>query len=447
MERINALSPNSLKDGKEQAMSKEFGKNVRGGPPATIKFDMSRPPMKQQMHLMPLVWAGSYVMKLLHLGRLQKIGMKGVKPPYLLICNHNAFYDFYILMVATFPHRGYYPAAVDDYIGRETVLRQLGTIPKRKFTADIGLLRQCKKLLEQGSIVGLHAEARYSLCGQTELIPDAVGRLAKRMNVPVVTLKVCGHHIYDPFWGDGRKRWVVPVEAVMTRIYTPEQLKTATPDEINAKIRQYLYNDDFRWQSKRRVRISYCKRAEGLHKVLYQCPHCRKEYMMGSQGIRIFCKACCKSWVLNEYGELKADSGKTEFKFATDWYQWEREQVRKEVRGGNYHFDCAVEVNDLPNSKGFVRMGRGRLVHDMDGFQLTGTRDYDGEPFSMTLPAAGQIAVHVEYNYRFGNHRDCVDLNTLDDTWYAFPEGQAFSVTKISLATEEIFKYLHEKRR
>jgi len=51
-----------------------------------------------------------------------------------------------------------------------------------------------------------------------------------------------------------------------------------------------------------------------------------------------------------------------------------------------------------------------------------------------------------EYNYRFGNHRDCIDLNTLDDTWYVFPEGQEFSVTKVSLATEEMFKLIHEKR-
>ncbi|MCL2299834.1 MAG: hypothetical protein FWC27_06780 [Firmicutes bacterium] len=427
-------------------MSKEFGKNVRGGPPETEKFDMGLPPLKQQMHLMPLVWAGSYVMKWIHLGRLKKVGMKGVKPPYLLLLNHNAFYDFYIMSAAISPRRGYFPAAVDDYIGREKVLRGLGTIPKRKFTADITLVRLCKKLLDRGGIVGLYAEARYSLCGVTELIPDAVGKLVKRMNVPVVTFKVCGHHIYDPFWGDGHKRWVMPVEAVMTRIYTPEEVRAATVDEINAKIREYLYNDDFRWQSEKRVRISYGKRAECLHKVLYQCPHCMKEYEMDSKGAKVFCKACGKSWTLSEYGELSADEGETEFRFPTDWYKWEREQVRAEVRGGEYSFDCAVDVNDLPNSKGFVHMGRGRLVHDMEGFRLTGTRDWDGTPFEMTLPAAGQIAIHVEYNYRFGNKRDCIDMNSIDDTWYVFPEGQPFSVTKVSLATEEIYEYLREKQ-
>ena len=37
--------------------------------------------------------------------------------------------------------------------------------------------------------------------------------------------------------------------------------------------------------------------------------------------------------------------------------------------------------------------------------------------------------------------RDCVDLNTLNDSFWVFPRGEDFSVTKISLATEELFTY------
>jgi len=32
-----------------------------------------------------------------------------------------------------------------------------------------------------------------------------------------------------------------------------------------------------------------------------------------------------------------------------------------------------------------------------------------------------------------------VDLNNNDDTFYLFPEGDDFSVTKLSLATEELY--------
>jgi hypothetical protein len=45
---------------------------------------------------------------------------------------------------------------------------------------------------------------------------------------------------------------------------------------------------------------------------------------------------------------------------------------------------------------------------------------------------------HIEYDY-LGKHGDCVDLNTLTDTWYIYPHDCAFSVTKIALATEELY--------
>lgn len=428
-------------------MSRKLGRYVRKGPPAEKKFDMMKEPMKQPLHIMVFVWFFTTLRRWAHLGKVHRVRMKGVKPPYILLCNHSAFVDFYVMCSAICPHRGCYPAAVDDFIGREYFLRRIGGVPKRKYTADINLLRQCKKVLKDGGVYGIYVEARYSLCGVTEVIPDAVGQLLKRQGVPVVTLKYSGHHIFDPFWGNHKRRRVIPFEATLTQAFTPEELKTASVDEINAKVRELLYNDDFKWQSENKVKVTYKKRAEGLHRALYQCPNCMTEYKMDSKGEQVFCKSCGKSWTLNYYGELEADKGETEFKFPTDWYLWERRQVRKEIESGAYRFESKVEVNDLPNSRGFIYLGKGTLVHDINGFSLKGIRDYDGEPFEMHLPAAGQYAIHIEYAYRYGRHRDCIDMNTLEDTWYVFPEGCEFSVTKISLATEEIFNYIWEQKK
>ena len=430
-----------------QRLSKEFGKNVRGGPPETEKFDMLRPPVRPKAHLMPIAWSLSYFNKWTRREKMHRIGMDGLKPPYILLCNHNAFFDFSIMISAIHSSRAFYTASVDGFIGREELMRGVGVIPKRKYTMDVGHVRKARRILDGGGIFVIYAEARYSLCGSTEMIPGSIGQLAKRMGVPVVTLCCHGHHLLDPFWSDHKLRRVKGMETFMTRIYTAQELEAATAQEVNEKIRAHLQYDDFRWQSKNRVKIDRPNRAQGLHKPLYQCPKCMAEYKMDSRGAQLFCGACGKAWTLSEYGELSADGGETEFAFPTDWYQWEREQVRREVRAGDYRFDCQVDVNDLPNAKGFVHMGRGRLMHDLDGFRLTGARDYDSEPFSMSIPAASQPAVHVEYDYCFGNSRDCVDLNTLEDTWYCFPEGQDFSVTKLSLATEEIYEYLWEQRR
>lgn len=428
-------------------MNKKYGKHVRSGAPESVKFDMNKPYIKQRPLILPFLWSFSNLRRLKHFGKINKIRMEGVKPPYILLCNHNAFYDFYVMSSAIMPYTGVFPAAVDDYIGREWILRRLGAVPKRKYTADIGLLRLCRKALADNQIFGIYAEARYSLCGVTEVIPESVGQLLKHQKVPVVTLTCRGHHIYDPFWGNHKHRNVHPVMADMTLAFTPEELKEASVDEISNKINELLYNDDFRWQSENKIKVTYKKRAEGLHKVLYQCPHCKAEYKMNSENDEVFCENCGKRWKLNFYGELEGSDGETEFKFPTDWYKWERENVEKEVAEGKYYFECDAHVNDLPNSKGFVRLGKAKFIHDMSGFRVEGVRDYDNEPFKMEIDAAGQYAVHVEYNYRFGNFKDCVDLNTLEDTWYVFPEGNEFSVTKISLATEEIYKEIWRQRK
>ena len=53
-------------------------------------------------------------------------------------------------------------------------------------------------------------------------------------------------------------------------------------------------------------------------------------------------------------------------------------------------------------------------------------------------PVPSLYSCHIEYEY-LGKFGDCVDLNTLEDTWYIYPHGKDFSVTKMALATEEMY--------
>ncbi len=425
---------------------KKLSKYVYAGPPATKKFDMNRKPIVQRAYMR--FFHGLYgKIRTMHHGlKLNKVNIDKIPSPCVLICNHNSFYDFYVMGTVLGSTRGVYPAAVDDFIGRECILRALGGWPTRKYTNDLSLVRTARKIVKEGRMFGVYAESRYSLCGKTEVIPESVAQLCKFLGVPVVTLKMSGNHIYNPFWNIASHRYCFHTEATLTQIFTGEEVKKASVEDIHKKITEHLANDDFRWQSENRVPLKYKKRAEGLHNILYQCPACGKEHQMDSKGAKVFCKACGKSWTLNYYGELEADSGKTEFKFPTDWYDWEREQVRKQIEDGTYYFESECHVNDLPNAKGYIRLGNGKIVHDMNGFKVTGIRDHDGEPFEMVIPAAGQYACHVEFNYRYGNFENCIDLNTLDDTWYVFPHSKEFSGTKVSLAVEEIYKIVNAEK-
>ena len=312
---------------------------------------------------------------------------------------------------------------------------------KRKFTSDFDLIKQLKYVVDHKRVIAMFPEARYSLCGTKAIIPTSVARLCKYLNVPVVMLKMHGHHINSPFW-NLHDRNVQPIEAKLYPILNKEQLQEMSLEEVDQVIQDNFEYVEYKWQKENNIHVTYEGRAEGLHKVLYKCPHCGTEYRMNSKGIHLFCEHCGKKWEYTELGELKALEGETEFSHIPDWYEWERDNVRKEVEAGTYHFEGDVHTSMMPKDK-FVPIGNGHLVHNMDGFTLTG--EFEGEKYKVVLPAGMHYGVHIEYEY-LGKYGDCVDLNTLDNTYYVYPHGEDFAVTKFSLACEEIFKYLHKKK-
>ena len=401
------------------------------------RFDMNLPPVRTKWYLMPLTIILSLPSVISHRNKLTKTGMEGVKPPYILLCNHNAFMDFKVATKAMWPKRANYVVAIDGFIGREQLLRNVGCICKRKFTSDITLVRNLKQVIKNGDIAVIYPEARYSLCGTTAVLPESLGKMCKMFGVPVVTLICHGHHVNSPFW-NLHDRHVAPTEASMSLLFSPEQLKEKSVDEINEGIVKSFQYDDFAWQKEKGIRTPYKGRAEGLHKVLYQCPSCKKEYRMRSEGTKLKCGECGKSWTMSEYGELKADEGETEFTHIPDWYEWERANVRAEVQNGTYSTgELEVHVNSLPNADKFISLGTGTMIHDMDGFYVRVT-DSDGRIHEMKKTVPSLYSCHIEYEY-LGKYGDCVDLNTLEDTWYTYPHGEDFAVTKMALATEELY--------
>ena len=407
------------------------------------RFDMARDPIRTRWYLKPITKLLSWPDMVLHKPLIRKHpGTETLKPPYILLCNHNAFMDFKVATQIIYPNKANYVVAIDGFIGREWLLRNVGCICKRKFTNDTVLVRQLRKVLDNQDIAVIYPEARYSLCGTTAVLPASLGKLCKMMKVPVATLICHGHHVNSPFW-NLHERGIKPTEADFSLLFTPEELEAASADEVNDKIVAAFQYDDFAWQKERGIRTPYPKRAEGLQKVLYQCPHCGTEYKMSARGTLLRCEHCGKQWEMTELGELRALEGETEFPHIPDWYEWERANVRKEVREGRYSTgELPVRVYSLPNAARFIHLGEGKMVHDGNGFRVWGT-DVDGDPFEMKLPVPSLYSCHIEYEY-LGKYGDCVDLNTLEDTWYTYPNGCDFAVTKMALATEELYYFYRE---
>ena len=374
--------------------------------------------------------------------KIEKINMEGLKPPYILLSNHMYFVDFKLSALATFPHRVNNVATIDGYYRRPWLMELLGCICKRKFTNDLHLIKSIRRVLKKGDILCMYPEARYSPIGTTAILPDSLGKLIKLNKVPVVVLLHHGNYLHTPFWNYRNPRRV-PLYTTMTQILSAEDIEKMTVEEINASVRGAMAYDEYRWQKEQGIEITEDFRAEGLHKVLYQCPSCKKEHVMRSEGSEIFCEECGKRWTLNTDGTLTAQSGETEFSHIPDWFEWQRSEVRKQIENGTYSFKDEVEVYSLPACMRFNDLGKATLTHDNEnGFILEGF--YNGAPYKIQRKPHEMYGVHIEYDYCYIKPFDCIDISTEKDSFYCYPTLQNV-VTKLSLATEEIFKIQSEK--
>jgi len=398
-----------------------------------VKFDMTKPPIRQRWFLRPLTWAISFPSCWAYRLKIQRINTEDLKPPYILLCTHMAFIDFCVTTAAIFPHRGHYVVAIDGFIGREWLLRNVGAICKRKFTNDITLVRQIRRTIERGDILVLYPEARYSLAGTTAVLPDSLGKMVRLTGAPVAVLNMHGNYLSSPCWNLKKRK--VPLTADFTKIMTAEETRSFSVEEINRRIREAFTYDEYKWQKNNEIRIHHKDNAKGLHKVLYQCPSCRTEFKMDSSGTAIFCNQCGKIWTMSPLGDLKANEGITEFSHVPDWYEFERREVRSQIEAGTYEFSDDVDIDALPNARGYIHLGRGHLTHNRDGFKLAA--DHNGGCVLIEKTPASMYSCHIEYDY--DKRGDCIDLSTLSDTYYIYPVNKRNCVTKIALATEELY--------
>jgi len=406
-------------------------------------YDTTKPPIRQPLIFTWILGIGSRLMMLGKKYTIEKRNMDGLKPPYILLCSHNYFVDFYLQFIATFPHRSNTIATIDGYYRRPFLMEWLGCMCKRKFTTDVSLVRSVRKVLKDyGDILVMYPEARYSPIGTTAILPDSLAKLVKLNKVPVVCLVHHGNHLMTPFW-NFRKPRKVPLHSTMIQVLTAEDVKEKSVDEIAAILRQAMDYDDYRYQKENGIRITEPYRAEGLHKVLYQCPHCLTESKMTSEGSRLTCEACGKAWELEETGELRAVEGETEFSHVPDWFEWERGQVRRQIEDGTYRFEDDVEVYSMVEPWRFRKLGMATFTHDPEnGMVVRG--HYNGKDYQIVRPPLGMYGVHIEYDYCYLRPEDCIDVSTDDDSLYCYPVKQNV-VTKISFAVEEIYKMKKEK--
>ena len=407
------------------------------------RYKTAKYPIRQPLIITYLIWLLCKIILIGKKFKVEKINMEGLKPPYMILSNHMYFIDFELCALGTFPHRVNNVVSIDGYYRRPWLMELIGAICTRKYTTDLHLVKSISRVLKRGDILCMYPEARYSPAGITSFMPESIGKLIRMNKVPVVAVVHHGNYLHSPFWNFRKKR-KVPLHTTMTQILTPEQIKAMSVEEINVAVKKALTYDEYKYQKETGIKITESFRAEGLHKILYQCPNCNTESKMASEGSELYCTHCGKRWTLSEDGSLTANEGDTEFSHVPDWFEWEREQVKKQVRSGEYRFEDEVEVYSLPRCWRFMKLGNAKITHDpQNGFVLTG--HYRGKDYRIERKPQENNSLHIEYDYCYIKPLDCFDISTEKDSFYCYPQTKENVVTKLAFATEEIYKMSTEK--
>ncbi len=414
----------------------------------TIPFDTKRIPPKQNIFFMPFIWIACWILTRSGRLKINKVNMKGLKPPYLVLGTHHAFMDFYVTPLALFPHRANYVSELEGFEAYgEWLYRQAGCLGTRKFINDVDLVRNIQRIMKRKGILVLYPEARYANVGTSSELPASVGKLIKLLKVPVVVINMQGNYLQSPIWNLSKRKGV-KLNTTITKVLNQDQIKEMSVDDINSVIADKMQYDEYKYQADNNIKITYKERAKGLHMPLYQCPNCNKEFSMTSEAISISCGECNAKWEMDELGKLikvtRDDNSKIDFSHIPNWYEWERKQVECQIDAGQYHLDCRVKIEALPNAVNFIDCGEGRIRHEKEGFYLTFYDYRKGEETTMFFSSKSLFSIHTEYDYR-SKKGQCVTLSTEEDTYFIYPLEEGFNSTKIQFATEYLHKLSKKK--
>lgn len=337
-----------------------------------------------------------FVMTILYFGVRFYLFLSGVKiktvnkvgkpeAPSIILCNHGSFMDFIYAAVLLRKYKPHFIVARLYFYNRllDWVLRTVGAFPKSMFAMDLENAKNCLTVLKNKEILAMMPEARLSTTGRFEDIQGATYSFIKKSGVNVYTIRINGDYLADPKWGRGLRRGAV-VEAELDILYTAQQVKELSVEELKFGIEQRLCYNEFRWlQQRPEIRYRSKAMAEGLENILNTCPVCGRKHTITTRKNKVFCEHCGYLTGVNDrYGF----TGDFRFEDLTQWYDWQKSLLEKEIaENADFALTSQVELRLPGTGKGLTRHGgEGVCTLNRDGLTYCGTKD--GETVELHFP-------------------------------------------------------------
>jgi len=340
--------------------------------------------------------------------RIKSVNKAG-KPekPSIILCNHGSFIDF---IYAAALIRKYKPNFIvarlyfyNTWLG--WLLRTVGAFPKSMFATDLENAKNCLIVLREKNHLAMMPEARLSTTGRFEDIQQSTYSFIKKAGVSVYTIKLHGDYLADPKWGKGFRRGAV-VEAEMDLLYTAEQIKELSLEQLKQGIDARLYYNEFEWLEQR-PHIHYRSRrmAEGLENILTTCPVCNRTYTLTTKKDQVFCQHC--GYLTSVDDRYRFDEG-FRFRNFAHWYDWQKERLEKEIlENPDYTLSSRVELRLPGTGNGLTRhSGQGVCTLSRNGLTYEGTRDGQAVTLHFSLRRIYRLLFGAGVNFELYDGRE-----------------------------------------
>ena len=304
------------------------------------------------------------------------------KGPCFVIFNHLSRIDHFYTNEITYPKRVNMLAGYNEFFRSHLhfAFKHNNVLPKKQYIMDYTGTKAMMSIIKQGGSISFAPEGLATNDGMPKPIVPNTGSLLKKFGIPVYFVKLRGQYLQNTkVCLDVRQG---KTYAEISLMFSPEDLKNLSGEEIDQKINDAFWHDEYKWQKEQHIKWeTHGRICENLGDLLYQCPRCGKMFSMKGEGDKIYCTDCGNGATMDDYYDFhKFDETCVIPELVSDWVNQERIYLIKAIRKDpNYSFSVRVKLGKLPNDhymkdyKLTEIVSEGMLTIDHSGMHYRGS--------------------------------------------------------------------------
>jgi 1-acyl-sn-glycerol-3-phosphate acyltransferase len=333
--------------------------------------------------------AAGFVARFIFRRKFIRNEIKTLKGPYVIIGNHQASLDFVNLMGATRrPITFVISNSFYNTLPVKGIMQKIGVIPKQQFQTNITDLKKMKETIDEGGILCIYPAGLMSEDGLSTPIPQGTYKFLKWLKADIYCAKTIGTYFAMPKWTKGMRRGRTYLD--IYKLFDKEEIAGLDIPDIKKKTDEAILFDAYREQEKYLSKFKKNDNIEGLHNVLYMCPHCKNEFSIHVKDkSTLYCDICGYEETSDKYGFLHNEKEiGVEIRYPSDWSRLIYEELKTKIADGSEEeLSCDTIIHTIDFDKNrYVETGKGVLTLNKERFALKG--EVNGEELDIAVPVS-----------------------------------------------------------